>query len=205
MGAKAGLVHLGEGLPSAALRAALRPDLERSAELAATVLGGPVGADGTRVLTEEGVWPERGTICVAAWEASALIGYREIGPDRPSEIGAWIKAVSPTGSAHGVFMHSAVDYGAFAVWEGGELRRSISLAADAGTMEDTGDRYPFEAPFWTGARGLAHAPDYPLPFHPLDLAEEALLAFFGFGIERSPSTFTIDADTIELPAFRLKE
>lgn len=205
MGAKAGLVHLGEGLPSAALRSGLRPDPARSAELAATVLGGPVRADGALVLSEEGVWPEQGTICVAAWEKCALIGYREIGPDRPSEIGSWIKAVSPTGGAHGVFMHSVVDYGAFAVWESGELRRSVSLAADPGIMEDVGDRYPFEEPFWAGRRGLAHAPDYPLPFHPLDLAEEALLAFFGFGIERSSSMFTVDADAIELPAFRLAE
>jgi hypothetical protein len=203
MGAKAGLVFLGEGLPAAALQGPLRPDPARSAELAGTVLGGPVKADGVRMLTEGGVWPERGTICVAACEEFALIGYRELGPDRPSEIGTWIEAVSPTASAHGVFMHSVVDYGAFAVWEAGDLRRSVSFAADPGVMEDTGARYPFEEPFWTGHRGLAHAPDHPLPFHPLDLAEEALLAFFGFGIERSSSVFTVDADSIALPAFRL--
>ncbi|THV42224.1 DUF6928 family protein [Glycomyces buryatensis] len=205
MGAKAGLVYLGEGLPSAVLQTDFRPDPARSAELAGTVLGGPVRTNGVRALTEGGVWPERGTICVAAWEEFALIGYHEICPDRPSEIGTWIKAVSPTGSAYGVFMHSVVDFGAFAVWEAGELRRSVSLSADSGIMEDIGTRYSFEAPFWAGDRGLAHAPDYPLPFHPLDLAEEALLAFFGFGIERSSSMFTIDADSIVLPAFRLAE
>ncbi|GAA2287154.1 hypothetical protein GCM10009853_048060 [Glycomyces scopariae] len=203
MGAKAGLVFLGDGLPADALRAGFDPDPERSAELAGVVLGGPVERDGTRVLAEGGVWPEAGVICVAAWKSFALIGYRELCPDRPSGIGDWIRAVSPTGGAHGAFMHSAVDFGAFAVWESGALRRSVSLAPDAGIIEDVGDRYPFENPFWDGRHH--HDPDYPLPFHPLTFAEAALLMLFGFGIEQPRSAFTVDADRIALPAFRLAE
>lgn len=205
MGAKAGLVYLGEGLPVDALKTGFEPDLERSAELADTVLGGPVAPAGTRALGEQGVWPEKGTICAAACDGYALIGYSEICPDRPSEIGAWIKAVSPSGSAHGVFMHSVVDFGAFAVWERGELRRAVSLLPDGGILENSGDRYEFEAPFWAGHRGLDDYPDYPLPFHPLDFAEEALLEFFGFCIEGPTSRFTIDPEAMELPAFRLAE
>lgn len=136
-------------------------------------------------------------------EAFALVGYREIGPDRPSEIGAWIAAVSPTGSAHGVFMHSVVDYGAFAVCEHGVLRRSVSLAPDAGILENIGDAYAFEAPYWDRERPVDHAPGYPLQFHPLDFADEALLAFFGFGLERPSSTCSVDPGTIELPAYRV--
>lgn len=203
MGSKAGLVFLGDGLPKDTLKAAFEPDLARSAALASVIAGAPVEHAGVRTLDDQGVWPEPGVMCVGACEGFALVGYREIGPDRPSEIGAWIDAVSPTGSAHGVFMHSVVDFGAFAVWEHGVLRRSVSLTPDAGIVENIGDAYAFESPFWDGERPLDDAPGYPLPFHPLDFADEALLAFFGFGLERPSSTFTVDPGTIGLPAFRI--
>lgn len=102
-----------------------------------------------------------------------------------------------------MFMHSVVDYGAFAVWEHGDLRRSVSLAPDDGILENVGDAFAFEAPYWDGYRPVDHAPDYPLPFHPLDFADEALLACFGFGLERPSSTYSIDPGTIELPAYRI--
>lgn len=199
MGAKAGLVHLGEGPPVDALRSFPAPDPDRSAELAATVLGEPVRPAGTRSLAEGGVWPEGGTICTAAYEHSALIGYRELCPDRPSDITQWINAVSPTGGACGVFMHSVVDFAAFAVWEHGEIRRSISLAPDSGIIEDLGEPLPFEEPFRAGHHALD---DYPLAFHPLHFGETALQALFGFGIESHPRDFAFDPHDLALPAFR---
>ncbi|WP_133884284.1 hypothetical protein [Glycomyces sp. NRRL B-16210] len=179
------------------------PDPERSAALADTILGGAVASAGTRVLGEGGVWPERGTVCVGAYDGFALVGYDRLGPDRPSDISGWIDAVSPTGGAHGVFMHSVVDYCAFAVWEGGELRRSVSLAPDSGVMEDLGDRLSFEAPFWDGKHPMDEG--YPLPFHPLEFGEAALGACFGFGIEGDPSTYEFDPFAFTVPAFRLAE
>lgn len=200
MGAKAGLVYLGEGRPVDALKAATAPDEERSAALADTVLGDYVANAGTRDLGEDGLWPEPGTICAAAYDDFALIGYREIGPDRPSEITEWINAVSPSGGACGVFMHSVIDYGAFAIWEDGRVRRSISLAPDPGVMEDLGDRCQFETPFWSGDRAMEDG--YPLPFHPLEFSEAALLAFFGFGIEGFPPEYEIAPHRYAIPAFR---
>ncbi|GAA1687714.1 hypothetical protein GCM10009830_39100 [Glycomyces endophyticus] len=200
MGAKAGLIHLGGGIPAHALAGGPAFDPERSAALAATILGGPVAPAGARTLAEGGVWPERGTICVGAGEHTALVGYAEICPDRPGTITDWIRAVAPGGDAHGVFMHSVVDFGAVAVWEHGEIRRSISLAPDSGVMDDLGDPLTFEAPFWNGDHAVDE--DYPLPFHPLDFGEAALLALFGFGIEGSPAAYAFDPGTVALPAFR---
>nr|WP_244282455.1 hypothetical protein [Micromonospora chersina] len=41
-------------------------------------------------------------------------------------------------------MHSAVEWLGFAVWEDGELVRSLTLSPDAGIRENTGEPYDFE-------------------------------------------------------------
>jgi hypothetical protein len=42
---------------------------------------------------------------------------------------------------------------------------------------------------------------YPLPFHPLELGEEALRVLFGFVIERRPERGDVDAGAISLYGF----
>ncbi len=78
-------------------------------------------------------------------------------------------------------MHSVVDWFAYGVWQDGQLQRALSLNPDRGVIEDIGARLPFEQPFWDGPR--TEDEDYPLPFHPLDLGEAALVALFGYQLE----------------------
>src|SRR5688572_19395604 len=98
-----------------------------------------------------------------------------------------------------------VDWLAFAVWEDSQLVRSMSLSPDNGIMENIGEPYSFELlPYWAGEHPVERThgwPDqepYALPFHPLDMGEDALRAFFGFIIERMPDPEDIDADAVEL-------
>lgn len=107
-------------------------------------------------------------------------------------------------------MHSVVDWLAFAVWKDGALIRSLSLSPDGGIQEDLGDRLEFEIAFWAGERPVEVDPDwgedqepYPLPFHPLELGEEALRALFGFVLEGWPAPGDIDAAAIPVHGFRL--
>jgi hypothetical protein len=44
---------------------------------------------------------------------------------------------------------------------------------------------------------------YPLPFHPLELGEEALRALLGFVLEGLPTSEDVDAFEIPMHGFRL--
>jgi hypothetical protein len=95
-------------------------------------------------------------------------------------------------------MHSGVDWLAFAVWEDGVLVRSLSLWPESGIQENVGEPYDFELPYWAGEHPVRPIPGwpnqgpYPLPFHPLELGEEALRALFGFVMEGYPHRDDID-------------
>ncbi|WP_165425412.1 hypothetical protein [Streptomyces sp. BK022] len=110
-------------------------------------------------------------------------------PDRPSELPQHLVAASRGRRLYLHAMHSVVDWLAFAVWDDGKLVRSLSLSPDSGVIEDIGERLPFELPYWEGRHPVEPFPPfedeepYPLPFHPLELGERALLEFFGFYVE----------------------
>lgn len=106
-------------------------------------------------------------------------------------------------------MHSVVDWLAFAVWTDGALVRSLSISPDGGIQENIGEPLEFEAPFWAGAHPVERTPGwpnqdpYPLPFHPLDMGEEALRALFGFVVEGRSEPGDVDAFDIPVHGFRL--
>ncbi|MEU0936960.1 hypothetical protein [Embleya sp. NPDC005971] len=109
-------------------------------------------------------------------------------------------------------MHSVVDWLAFAIWRDGVLVRSLSVSPEHGVMEDIGERLPFEAPYWAGEHPVESAWEddededpYPLPFHPLELGEDALRALFGFIVEGRRMPDDIDADDVPVHRFRLTD
>ncbi|MFF9395684.1 DUF6928 family protein [Streptomyces griseoluteus] len=108
-------------------------------------------------------------------------------------------------------MHSVVDWLVFAVWEDGHLVRSLSLAPDNGIIENIGEPLPFELPYWAGDRPADVFPwpdededSYPLPFHPLELGEDALRALCGCTQEGRPEPDDVDADNIRLHGFQAR-
>lgn len=108
-------------------------------------------------------------------------------------------------------LHSGVDRLCFTVWEDGKLVRSLSLSPAGGIMENLGEPFPFERPYWDGEHPVEPIPGwpdqdpYPLPFHPLELGEDALLALFGFIIEGLPQPNDIDTDAVHMHEFRVTE
>jgi hypothetical protein len=101
-------------------------------------------------------------------------------------------------------MISTVDGFAYGIWEHGELRRSFVIDADSGTTEDIGQRRPFEEPFWAGEH--QHEPPNPdyaggAPFHPLELAEAALLALFGYQLEGIIGPDEVQPETVPMMCF----
>ncbi|AGL17378.1 hypothetical protein [Actinoplanes sp. N902-109] len=112
--------------------------------------------------------------------------------DRPSDLPS---ELAELGRGRRIVMHgrhSVVDWLCFAVWEDSRLVQSMSLSPDSGIIENLGDPLPFERPYWGGQHPVPvdpGSPDqsaYPLPFHPLELGEEALRALFGFVLEGRP-------------------
>jgi hypothetical protein len=53
--------------------------------------------------------------------------------------------------------------------------------------------------------GWPNQEPYPLPFHPLELGEEALRALFGFVIEGYPQPDDIDAEAVHMHGFRVTD
>jgi hypothetical protein len=155
--------------------------------------------------------PPDGHVHAAVWPGASVVCTGEVGVDRPSTVDPrFIEA----GAGRRIYlhaMHSVVDWFAFAVWEpDGNLRRALSLSPDGGIEENVGEPLPFERPFWAGDRPADDPDDeddedpYPFPFHPLELAEEALGTLFGFVYEGPASVDTIDPEDITLAAFALK-
>lgn len=64
----------------------------------------------------------------------------------------------------------------------------------------------FELPYWAGEHPVEPWPDeddepYPLPFHPLELGEDALRALFGFVQEGMPGPDDIDEHSVPMHGF----
>ncbi|WP_433090202.1 DUF6928 family protein [Dactylosporangium sp. CA-052675] len=123
-------------------------------------------------------------------------------PERLLEIGAGRRIIM-----HG--MHSVSDWLCFAVWDDGNLVRSLSVSPDRGVGENIGEPYEFERPYWEGERPVTAAfpgdGPYPLPFHPLELGQDALRGLFGFILEGRRDPHDIDPFDVHLHGFRVAD
>lgn len=153
------------------------------------------------------LYPPDDELTVASFKGVSIICAQEFALDRPSQLPVEYLEKAGTQTVYLHAMHSVVDWFAYAVWQNGKLVRSLSLSPDDGILEDIGDKLPFELPYWSGHHPVGdpdEAPEhrYPLPFHPLELAEVALLEFVGYQLEGMVSDWLVDP--IEIPALRLK-
>ena len=135
-----------------------------------------------------------------------VVCTRDAGIDRPSRLHRRFLAEAEGRTVYLHAMHSVVDWFACAIWaDDGTLRRALSLSPDSGIIENIGAPLDFEEPCWAGLRpvettGFSGRP-YPLPFHPLELAEDALRALFGFNFEGVYLDNDPDLDNIVLAGF----
>lgn len=88
--------------------------------------------------------------------------------------------------------------------------RSTSVSPDGGVQEDIGEKLPFEVPYWNGSLSPEgeHTEDgesLALPFHPLELAEAALLSTLGFQFEGRPDESVCDPVEIPIKRFQVSK
>lgn len=232
MGAKTGLLVYADGEAPPLLRQVGPADPARTSAMMRRLYPGREieerGAAEGGVCLWAGVYPPEGTVYAASWPAVEAVGDQRVMIDRPSALPEHLVAASAGRRLVLHAMHSVVDWLAFAVWEDGRLVRSLSLSPDSGVIENIGAPLPFELPHWAGDRpadivpwpdegegegggegedgtGSGNGEPYPLPFHPLDLGEEALRALCGFVMEGMPEPDDIDAFSIGLHGFLVRD
>ena len=156
--------------------------------------------------------PPDDEIHMACFPGLTIIAAKEFAIDNPSALHARFLDFAGPRTVYLHAMHSVVDWHAFAVWRNGKLERSLSLSPDSGIVEDIGQRLAFELPYWDGAHPAIDPEDmeegepaYPLPFHPLELAEAALAEFFGYQLEGVVDNFPVDTETIPLLRYKRKK
>lgn len=150
--------------------------------------------------------PPDNEIYAGCFPGVSVVAAAEFGIDYPSRLPAHFIAAGGGGTVTLHAMHSVVDWFAFARWEGGRLVRSLSLSPNSGILEDIGEKLPFEEPYWAGKHADIGDEDEkfegPNPFHPLELAEAALEALFGYKIEGPAVKTTVDPEAIPLIHFK---
>lgn len=148
--------------------------------------------------------PPEGHVYAGCFPGLAIVCTTDVAIDHPSRLDDRFRAEGARRTLYLHAMHSVVDWFAYAIWDrAGNLERSLSLSADDGIVENIGEQRPFEAPYWAGDRPADddEESEYPLPFHPLELAEEALRDLFGFVYEGVYHDDDPDPETIALAGF----
>lgn len=213
MGAKTGLVAYldgsGDGDVPDLLKGAGEPDRERTAALVRRLHPGWEVEEIEGSTLSDQVRPPEGLVYAGSWPGLDLVCDRRVMVDSPTrELPAEVVAEGAGRRMVLHAMHSVVDWLAFAVWQDGQVVRAFSVSPDDGVIEDTGDPFPFELPYRAGERPLEDDEDddpYPLPYHPLELAEDALRALFGFIVEGRPEPGDVDAWEVRLRGFRVRD
>ncbi|GAA1657774.1 DUF6928 family protein [Actinoplanes couchii] len=207
MGAKAALLAFSDGDLRAVLRDAVPSDVAAAEAVVREIFpGAEVTAAGDTTL-EETYPPDRVTH-VTVLPGATVLCDRQLVLDRPSEIPEHLLRIGAGRRIVMLGMHSVVDWLCFAVWENGRLIRSLGLSPDNGIEENIGDSFDFERPFWAGLHPVEPDPNwededpYPLPFHPLQLGEEALNSLFGFTIEGALTPDSVLAEDVHMHTFR---
>ena len=150
--------------------------------------------------------PPNNKIYAGYFSGVFIVAAKEFGIDCPSKLPIKFlkKDFGNTIQLHA--MHSVVDWLAFAIWKNGKLVRSLSLSPDTEIIEDIGEKFEFEMPYWNGKHPALDPEEdedsYPLPFHPLELGEVVLRDFFGYVLEGEVDDSLIEPEDITLLAFK---
>jgi hypothetical protein len=208
MGAKTWMLVYSQGNPKEFLHADAQLDRE-----ATTALVKKLYASEKLVPLDDGdlcfTCPPDNEIVAGCFPGLAIVAAKEFGIDYPSKLASRFVDAFADGTLYLHAMHSVVDWFAFGVWRNGVLLRSLSLAPDSGILEDIGDRLPFEQAYWAGEHPALDPEegeaDYPFPFHPLELGEAALAAFFGYQLEGIVDPEHIRPERISLMRFERKK
>ncbi|XVQ10570.1 DUF6928 family protein [Spirillospora sp. CA-255316] len=203
MGAKTALLAFADGDLRPALLGASRPERAEVASLVGRLHPTHLVEPADDSTLSDCVYPPDDFTYATALAGAEVFCDQRFMLDRPSELPEHLRKAGAGRRIVMHAMHSVVDWACFAVWEDGALVRSLSLSPDGGIEENIGEPYDFELPYWAGGHPVEEP--YPLPFHPLDLGEEALRALFGFVVEGYPGPDDIDASAVPMLGFRVTD
>lgn len=162
MGAKTALLAITDGDLRPALRGASRCDVDEAEHLVRQVHPGHgIAAIGDGTLLDDTNPPDDVTFATVLAGAEVLCDGRLV-LDRPSQLPEHLRKLSVGRRMimHG--MHSVVGWLCFAVWEDGVMVRALSLSPDSGILEDIGEHYDFEQPYWAGEHPVEPMPGWPV-------------------------------------------
>ena len=203
MGAKTWMLVYANGKVGDALRGSPKLDRDATQQLATSLFPKeklvPVGKGD---LSYTG--PPDDELHIGCFPGVSIVAAKEFGIDYPSKLPTSFISGGASRTVYLHAMHSVVDWIAFAQWIDGKLVRSLSVSPDSGVMEDVGQRLPFEVPFWSGEKPATDDEEdsYPLPFHPLELGEEALKEFFGYQLEGVDGPTLLEPESIPLVKYK---
>jgi hypothetical protein len=141
-------------------------------------------------------------VYAACYPVLAIVCTPDVALDRPSQLRRRFLDEAAGRLLYLHAMHSVVSWFAYGFWtRDGMLQRALSVSPASGIIEDLGAPMDFEAPFWAGAHPVESHGPWPLPFHPLELGEEALRALFGFNYEGFTRDDDPDLENIMLAGF----
>jgi len=207
MGAKTSMLAIADGDPVAILRS--KPQLDRDACLATIRQLFPgMHFDPLPDGDLSDTYPRKGALYVGSFPGLTILAHDSLVTEPSALDRRFLDFAAGRTMIHHV-MISTVDGFAYGIWERGELLRSFVIDADRGTTEDIGPRRPFEAPFWAGEHQDEEDPpsaDYAggAPFHPLELAEAALLDLFGYQLEGFIGPDEVQPETIPMMRFAVR-
>ncbi len=202
MGAKTALLAYAAKDPVESLRRAREFDPAATRALVAATHPGWEGTTSSDGDLFDDCYPPKGTVYAGSFPGIDILCDRDVMDYLPSEFPARYLDAAAGRRVILHAMHSVTDTFAYAIWENGDLARSLCLSPDDGIVENIGDPLPFEAPYWAGEHPAGDG--YPLPFHPLELGGDAALrAFFGFIIEGRRQPADIDAESVKLAGFQV--
>jgi len=207
-GAKTALLAFADGDLRPALLGATRSERAEVERLVRQLYPGYLVASADDGRLSDDLYPPDDITYATVLAGAELLCDRRLVLDYPSELPEHLRNAGAGRRIimHG--MHSVVDWFCFAVWEDGRLVRSLSLSPGSGIRENIGEPYDFEVPYWAGEHSVPGWPDwqpYPLPFHPLELGEEALRALFGFVVEGRLRPDDLDVEAVHLHGFRVTD
>jgi hypothetical protein len=134
MGAKTWMIAITDGNLIETLKT--NPELDRAAafELAAKLFPGlqlePI-EDGDLSFT----CPPDNEIYIGCFSGSSIVAAVEFGIDYPSRLDPTFLNATKESTVYLHAMHSVTDFFCYAIWEKGELKRSLSLSHDYGIIE----------------------------------------------------------------------
>jgi len=200
MGMKALLVAVSDGLPRQDLASQPIGPVEASRQAAESVLPGLVGDQLPDGELAEYCYPYSG-VYAGTFGRTWLVACQH------DALLSWVPA-DRSRNGFRVFMQSVVSAAGFNYWGADNTFREFGGSLEDGLYTSNGQPLRFEIPFWAGDFHYPgvddeHRGTAPMPFHPMDLGEEALREFFGFVGEGMPRADDLDAFEIPLHGFEL--